>query len=101
MDPKDAQRIAQDERYRSLVRRRGRLTVTLTLAMLFVYFGFVLLVAFAGEWLGQPIGAGVTSIGILLGFGVILFAILLTGIYVRRAARDFDPLVAALRSEGE
>lgn len=101
MNEQDAQAIAQDSRYIALVHSRGRLTAWLTVAMLVVYFGFILLVAFDGPWLASPVAGGVTSIGIVLGFGVILFAILLTGIYVRRAARDFDPVVETLRSESE
>lgn len=101
MNDHDAQAIAHDRRYIALVRSRGRFTALLTAAMLIVYFGFILLVAFDGPWLASPVAGGVTSIGIVLGFGVILFAILLTGIYVRRAAHDFDPVVEALRSESE
>ncbi|WP_448501836.1 DUF485 domain-containing protein [Sphingomonas sp.] len=101
MGDDEVRRIAEDARYRKLLRRRGRMTVALTAAMLVVYFGFILLVALRPALLARPVGDGVTSVGIVAGFGVILFAILLTGIYVRRAARDFDPLVDALRSEGE
>ena len=49
--------------------------------------------------LARPIGGGVTSIGIPIGVGIILLAILLTGLYVRRANREYDPLVRALRTE--
>ncbi|MEH3121913.1 MAG: DUF485 domain-containing protein [Sphingomonas phyllosphaerae] len=99
MDDAKAARVAADPRYRELVRRRGRFTWALTGVMLVAYLGFILLIAFDKPLLAQPIGAGVTSIGIVLGFAVIVLAILLTGVYVRRAARDFDPLVAALRAE--
>ena len=39
-----------------------------------------------------------TSIGIPVGVGIILLAILLTGLYVRRANRDYDPLIQALKT---
>jgi uncharacterized membrane protein (DUF485 family) len=94
-------RIAEDPRYRALVRRRGRFTLILTCVMLAAYFGYVLLIAFDKALLARPIGRGVTSIGIPLGLGVILLAILLTGLYVRRANRDFDAVTAALREEAE
>ena len=68
--------------------------------MLVVYFGYVALIAFDKAVLARPIGGGVTSLGIPVGLGVILLAILLTGIYVRRANREYDPLVKALR-DGE
>jgi uncharacterized membrane protein (DUF485 family) len=91
--------VARDPRYRELIRRRGKFTTLLTITMLIVYFGFILLIAFDKTLLARPIGAGVTSIGIPIGLGVIFVAILLTAIYVRRANSEFDARVAALRSE--
>ncbi|MEH3104679.1 MAG: DUF485 domain-containing protein [Sphingomonas phyllosphaerae] len=99
MDDAEAARVAADPRYRELVRRRGRISWTLTGVMLVAYLSFILLIAFDKALLARPIGAGVTSVGIVAGFAVIVLAILLTGLYVRRAARDFDPLTNALRAE--
>lgn len=92
-------RVAGDPRYRRLVRRRGRLGWALTCFMLIAYFGFVLLVAFAKPFLARSLAGGATSIGIPIGLGVILFAIALTGVYVRRANREFDVEVAQLVAE--
>lgn len=95
----DAQltRIADDPRYSQLIRARGRFGWLLSGIMLAAYFGFVLLVAFDKPFLAQPIAAGdVTSLGILIGFALILLAILLTGLYVARANRDYDAALAAL-----
>ena len=59
-----------------------------------IYFGFVLLVAFAPGFLTQPISAtSVIPVGMLVGVGVILASIVLTGIYVYRANSTFDPLI--------
>lgn len=91
--------IADDPRYILLVRRRGRLTWTLSGLMLAAYFGFILLVAFDKTLLARPIGNGVTSLGIVIGFGLILFAIILTGVFVRRANREYDDAVAALAAD--
>ena len=70
---------------------------TLTAIMLVAYFGYVALIAFDKAVLARPLGGGVTSIGIPIGVGIILLGIVLTGVYVRRANREFDPLVRALR----
>jgi uncharacterized membrane protein (DUF485 family) len=94
-------RVAADPRYRELVRRRGRFGWALTAIMLAAYFGYILLIAFDKPLLARPIGRGVTSLGIPLGLGVILLAILLTAIYVRRANREFDALTAAIKEAGE
>ena len=61
----------------------------LTLA---VYYGYIALIAFDKSFLAQPIGQGVTSLGIPIGMGVIVFTIVITGIYVRRANGEFDTL---------
>lgn len=93
-------RIAADPRYAELVRRRGRFAALLTAIMLAVFFGYILLIAFDKAWLARPIAPGsAISIGIPIGLGVILVGIALTGIYVGRANREFDPLVRALREE--
>lgn len=88
--------VLADPRYQRLVTRRGRFTWTLTIIMLIAYFGYIALIAFDKSALAQPIGGGVTSLGIPIGVGLILLAIILTGLYVRRANRDYDPLVRAL-----
>ncbi len=93
--------VLADPRYRELVRRRGRFTWTLSIIMLLAYFGYIALVAFDKSLLARPIGGGVTSLGIPVGVGLILLAILLTGLYVRRANKDYDPLVDALRRGDE
>lgn len=60
--------------------------------MLIVYYGYVALIAFDKEFLAQPIGAGVTTLGIPIGMGVIIFSVIITGLYVRRANNEFDQL---------
>jgi uncharacterized membrane protein (DUF485 family) len=91
--------ILDDPRYQQLVRRRGRFTWTLSLIMLAAYFGYVALIAFDKPALAARIGSGVTSIGIPIGIGLILLGILLTGVYVRRANKEYDPLVEALKRD--
>ena len=87
-------RIAADPRYVALARDRARFGWTLSALVLAAYLGFILLVAFDKPLLARPIGQGVTSLGIPIGIAVILFAIALTGVYVRRANREFDARLA-------
>jgi uncharacterized membrane protein (DUF485 family) len=93
------ERLADDPRYRRLVKRRGRLAAGLTAIMLIAYVGYILLVAFDKALLGRSLAGGATSVGIPVGLGVILLAIGLTGIYVRRANREFDLDVDAIAAE--
>ena len=60
--------------------------------MLVVYFGYIGLIAFDKAFLAKPIGAGVTTLGVPIGMGVILFTIAITVYYVRIANNKFDAL---------
>ena len=91
--------VLQNPGFRELVRQRTRFAWTLTIVMLVIYFGFILLVAFAKPLLAMKIGGGVTSLGILLGLGVIVSAFVLTGIYIRRANSHFDELTRNVTRE--
>ena len=83
----------------ALAAARWRVSMALTAMMLVVYFGFILLVAFNKPFLSQRIGEGVMTVGIPIGFGVIVFTILITGIYVRRANSEFDDLSERIKRE--
>jgi uncharacterized membrane protein (DUF485 family) len=87
-----ASRIASDPKYQELEAKRTRYGWLLTVLMLIVYYGFILLVAFGKPFLSQRIGEGVTTVGMPIGFGVIVFTIVITALYVRRANREFDEL---------
>jgi uncharacterized membrane protein (DUF485 family) len=95
----DYSQLLRSPQFQELVRQRTRFAWTLSIAMLVIYFGFILLVAFAKPLLATKIGDGVTSLGILLGLGVILSAFALTGIYVQRANSRFDELTHRLTRE--
>lgn len=81
-----------------LARTRWRVASALTAAMVCVYFGFIALVAWRRDWLGAPLGDGL-SVGILLGALVIVAAWVLTWVYVRWTNRHYDPALAALRAQ--
>jgi uncharacterized membrane protein (DUF485 family) len=76
---------------------RWRMAVGLTVAMMFVYFGFILLVAFNKPLLGRLVTQGL-SLGILLGALVIVVAWILTWIYVSWANRHYDAAIKELES---
>jgi uncharacterized membrane protein (DUF485 family) len=65
-----------------------------------MYFGFILMIAFAPDFLTQPLSAGsVIPVGMPVGVGVILVSCILTAIYVRRANHTFDPLTDEIIQE--
>ena len=94
-------RILADPNYQLLKSKRTRLGWTLTAAMMVVYYGFILLVAFKKDILAAPMGDGVMTWGIPIGFGVILFTIAVTAYYVRRANSEFDDLSEKVKREAQ
>ena len=96
METDFATRVASLPQYQELKAKRSSFGWWLTLAMMLVYYGFVLLVAFDKEFLAQRLGDGVMTLGIPIGFGVIVFTIVITTIYVRRANTEFDALSDAV-----
>jgi uncharacterized membrane protein (DUF485 family) len=94
MDDALARRIESHPSYQKLKARRTSFGWWLAGAMMAVYYGFILLVAFDKPLLASRIGSGVMTLGMPIGLGVILFTILITAIYVRRANSEFDALAA-------
>jgi uncharacterized membrane protein (DUF485 family) len=92
-------RIEANPKYHELRRKRNSFGWLLTIIMMVVYYGYIALIAFNKPFLAQPIGAGVTSLGIPIGMFVIVFTIVITGIYVRRANGEYDRLTAEILKE--
>lgn len=88
--------VNQSEQLKALDAARWRIAVGLTLAMMVLYFGFILLVAYAKPLLAHIVVPGL-SLGILLGALVIVAAWVLIWIYVRWANRHYDVAIDAFR----
>ena len=86
----------RQERLRALSAAQWRIAVALTAAMVAVYFGFILLIAYQKPLLGRLIVPGL-SVGILLGALVIVASWLLTWIYVWWANTRYDEELRRLR----
>ena len=84
-------RITKNPKFLQFVSTRNVYSNIMTMAMMIVYFGYILLIAFNKPFLAQKMSAGgVISIGIPMGIGVLVFTIVITWIYVRRANTEFD-----------
>ncbi|MGN5133669.1 DUF485 domain-containing protein [Aeromonas veronii] len=93
MEQQSYLRIQQDPNFQELVAKRQRFAWALSALMLGLYLAFILLIAFAPDWLGTPLSEGSTiTRGIPMGVGLILSSFVLTGIYVFRANGEFDEL---------
>ena len=86
------QRVTSNPKYQELKSKRARIGWWLLLAEMVVYYGFMLLVAYDKEFLATKIGSGIITYGMPLGIGVLVFTIIITIIYVRRANGEFDDL---------
>jgi len=75
--------------FRAIVRRQRRFALTMTAAMIVLYFGFILLIAYNKPLLARKLTPGL-SVGILLGALVIAGSWLLTWTYVRWANTHYD-----------
>jgi uncharacterized membrane protein (DUF485 family) len=95
MDDKMLARIQGDPNYQALVKERTSFGWTMSIITLVLYFGYITIVAFAPGLIATKISGDIT-VGIILGAGLIVLSILLTGIYVARANSRYDDLTRAI-----
>ena len=85
--------IRRNPRFTELVAKRTRFAGILAAIVLIVFYGFVLLVAFAPELIGKRLFEGSNlTFGILAGLLQFIFFWILTLVYVRRANGEFDDI---------
>ena len=94
-------RVTKNPKFHEFIAMRSRYSIIMAIVSAAIYYGFILLVAFDKELLAKKIGAGVTSLGVPLGVGVIVITIVLTWIYVRRANTEFDATNEAIIKEAQ
>lgn len=89
-------KLKENPRLWELIEKREKFSWTMAIIMLVVYYAFILTIAFDPQLLGKPLGEGVMTVGIPVGIGVIIFAFILTGIYVNKANKEFDVITKEL-----
>ena len=95
-------RVTANPKFHEFIAMRSRYSIIMAIISAAAYYGFILLVAFDKEFLAKHIGEGDTmSVGVPIGVGVIVFTILLTWIYVRRAKTEFDETNEAIIREAQ
>ena len=93
-------KIQANPRFHEFVAKRNSYSIVMAILGAVAYYGFILLVAYDKEFLAAKISSGaVMSVGIPLGVGVIVFTIVITWIYVRRANSEFDDISAEIVKE--
>ena len=91
-----AERIRRLPAFQTLVQERTSFAWTMSGIMLVVYLTFIGLAAFDKSLMSATIAGSSISWGIAFGLFTIIFAFVLTGIYVSRANGRFDDLTASL-----
>lgn len=95
-------RIRANPKFQAFVSKRNTYSLIMSILMIIAYYGYILLIAFNKPFLATKMGPGmVTSIGIPMGVGVILFTIVITWIYVRRANTEFDTEAESIIKEAQ
>jgi uncharacterized membrane protein (DUF485 family) len=84
--------------FRKMVARRWEISISLTIVLFVIYYGYILLIAFNKPFMARKIGE-VTTLGIPLGVAVIVLSWILTAVYVVWANRVYDEEVKRLREQ--
>jgi uncharacterized membrane protein (DUF485 family) len=92
--------IQASPEFQELRKRLRRFVFPMTAVFLLWYFAYVLLGAFAHDFMAIKVWGNV-NVGLLIGLGQFVSTFLITGIYVRFADRELDPRAEAIRSKLE
>jgi uncharacterized membrane protein (DUF485 family) len=93
---KTAHEIVTSDRFKALVRKRWSVSIILTILLFVSYYGIILVIAYGKEFLSQKVGEFVNW-GIIFGIFGIVFAWLLTLIYVLWANNVYDKEVDSIK----
>ncbi|MFD9551762.1 DUF485 domain-containing protein [Nocardia salmonicida] len=92
--------VQASPQFQDLRNRLRRFVFPMTALFLTWYLSYVLLGAYAHDFMAQRVFGNV-NVGLLLGLGQFVSTFLITGLYVRFANRELDPRAAAIREELE
>jgi uncharacterized membrane protein (DUF485 family) len=96
----DYQEVEDSARFRELKRKHRSFVFPVAVAFLVWYFAYVLLAAYAHDFMSTPVFGNV-NVGILLGLGQFVSTFAITTWYVHRANAQFDPIAAEIRADLE
>ena len=94
----DVQAVEQSERFQTLKKRHRGFVFPVAIAFLVWYFAYVLLAAYAKDFMATP-AIGNVNVGLLFGLGQFVTTFAVTTWYVVYANRELDPLAEELRAE--
>jgi uncharacterized membrane protein (DUF485 family) len=87
----DWEAIERSPEFQELVRRRKAFVLPGTIFYLAWYMGFILLVAYAEDFMARSVYEGLT-VGYCLALTQFVMVVVLGLLYLRKSDREFDPL---------
>ncbi len=95
---KSAHEVIESADFKALVSKRWTLSMVLITLLFVCYYGYIVLVATAKDFVNQKVGE-VTTLAIPIGIAVIVIAWALTAFYVGWANKSYDPEVERLKGQ--
>jgi uncharacterized membrane protein (DUF485 family) len=92
--------VQSSDEFVDLRRRFRKFVFPMTALFLAWYFLYVLLAAYAPDFMSQKV-VGNINVGLILGLGQFVSTFVITVLYVRWADREFDPRAEALHDRLE
>ncbi|MFD5213038.1 DUF485 domain-containing protein [Microbacterium sp. NPDC058345] len=92
--------VEESERFQGLKRMQRSFVFPLAVFFLVWYFAYVLLAAFAVDFMSQRVWGDIT-VGLLFGLGQFVTTFAITMAYVSFANRKLDPVAAEIREDLE
>lgn len=100
VDHSDFPSVQKSEQFQTLRSTHRKFVFPMTIVFLVWYLGFVVLAAFAPEFMAIKV-LGNINLGIVLGLAQFVTTFIITGAYVAYANRKIDPLATSLREDME
>lgn len=96
----DYPRIQRSTEFRALSRKLKWFAFPMTALFLAWYLGYVLIAAYASEFMARPV-FGEVNIGLLMGVGQFVSTVGITALYVRFTRKHVDPRVDEIRRDAD
>jgi uncharacterized membrane protein (DUF485 family) len=84
--------VERSPEFRELVHKRNRFVIPATIFFLVWYFGFIVLVGYAEDFMGREFITDGLTVGYVLALSQFVMTFGLGWWYLRKADREFDPL---------
>jgi uncharacterized membrane protein (DUF485 family) len=95
---KSAHEVINSPDFKRIVAKRWSVSGILLVLLFISYYGYIIIIGSNKAFFAQKIGE-VTTLGIPVGVGVIVFAFILTATYIAWANKIYDPEVERLKNQ--